>query len=212
MRGILRRCAVALLALTLLLGAVVPAASAMVFGSIDRYAGHALNIREDSSAYITLGKTVRLRMIELADRQIRRLNVRSFKSSRPAVAHVTDNGWVKALAPGKAKITMTARDGRQYALALTVLKTDAPTRIYFSQSSVTAWMGEKVELAPLLCARPLTALLGSNRVIWTTSDTKVALVSSTGVVTPRKPGTATVTATCGKLKATIRVKVRSAED
>ena len=208
MRRMMRRCALALLAMALLVAAVAPAASAMVYGSIDRYSGRTINIRENSSAYMSVGKLVRLRMVELDDRQVRQLRMTDIRSSRPSVAYVTPGGWVKAMNRGTAVITMTAKDGRQYRLTLTVIRSATPTRIWFSDESLSTRVGQKLALAPYLCARPITEVLASRRVLWTSSDTKVALVSSTGELTPRRPGVVTVTAACDGLKATVRVRVR----
>lgn len=207
MRGI-KRCAAALVALVLLTGALALPASAMVYGSIDRYSGKTLNIHEDSTAYMTIGKQVRLRMRALIDRRMTPLSVRSFESSKPSVAYVTPSGWVKALGRGTTRITMTAKDGARYALTLTVVKSDAITALWFREGAVATTVGKRIDLGEYLEAKPLTALLSSNRVLWKSSNTKVALVDTTGVVTPRKPGTATVTATCGKYKATIKVRVK----
>ena len=205
---LIRRCAAALVALVLLAGVLALPASAMVYGSIDRYSGKALNIREDSTAYMTVGKQVRLRMRALIDRRLTPLTVKSFESSRPSVAYVTPSGWVKALARGTTQITMTAKDGTRYTLTLTVVRSEAITALWFRESAVATTVGRRIDLGEYLEAKPMTALLSENRVLWKSSDTKVALVSTTGVVTPRRPGTATVTATCGKLKATIKVRVK----
>ena len=46
----------------------------------------------------------------------------TWKSSKPKIASVTASGLVKALAPGKAKITVKTSNGRKSTIVITVKK------------------------------------------------------------------------------------------
>ena len=81
-----------------------------------------------------------------------------------------------------------------------------PTSISLSPSSISLEVG-KTSQQITVTATPSTA---SNDVTWSTSDSKVATVSSSGVVTAVSKGTATITATSvysSSVKATLSVTV-----
>ena len=207
MKRMFKRALAALVLATLLAVAALPA-NAMVYGSIDRYAESSLKIWEDSTAFVTVGNRVRLVMTAYTGRALKKLTLKSCVSTVPTVAKATGKGWVKALKPGTTRVRLKAADGRQYTVRLTVIKSYAPKRIYFQQESLTAHVGTKLQLAPYLRARPVTGLLALNQLTWRSSDKSVATVDKLGAVTPRKPGKAKITVTCGKLKAVMTVRVR----
>ncbi len=207
MKRMFKRALAALVLMTLLAAVALPA-NAMVYGNIDRYAESSLKVWEDSSAFVTVGNRVHLVMSEYTGAALKKLALKSCISTVPTVAKVTAKGWVKALKAGTTRIRLKAKDGRQYTVRLTVVKSYAPTRLYFQQESVTAHVGARLMLGPCLRAKPATGLLALNKVTWRSADTSVATVDKLGVVTPRKPGKVKITATCGKLKATVTVRVR----
>ena len=207
MKRMIRRALAALVLATLLLGAAMPA-SAMVYGSIDRYDEASLKIWDDSSAFATVGKRVRFVMTRLESGALKKLTLKSCASSDPKVASVTAKGWVKTLKAGSTRIKLKSADGAKYTVKLTVVKSITPKSISFSKQTLTARVGTKLLLAPYLRAKPVTGLLALNQLTWKSADKSVATVDKLGVVTPRKAGKVKITATSGKLKATVTVKVK----
>lgn len=209
MAKLVKRTLVLLLSLVLLLGAAMPAASALVYGSLDDYDGGFINVFEDSSAFMTVGTEVQFRMTEIEGSTVYKLRAIGFSSQAPDVASVDDKGWVTALKPGTTGITMESDDGRMYTMALTVVRSNRPTKIRFSQRTLTTHTGVRTDLAEYLRAEPLNALLALNEVTWKSSRTSVVSVDKKqGRIIARRPGTATITATCGTKKATIKVTVK----
>lgn len=124
----------------------------------------------------------------------------SWKSSAGSVAEVfTNGGTVTAKAPGTARITVTTDDGG---------KTDYCTiivlgPIQFEKSSVKVGVGRS-EALKLLSENP-----DNTKITWTTSNSSIATVDSNGIVTGKKAGTVTVTATTpgGLYSASCKVNV-----
>ena len=107
----------------------------------------------------------------------------TYKSNKPKIASVNENGVVTALASGSAVITVTARDGsgKKATCAVTVIK---PAKIV----SVTNKEGQPVQ-APLKYVVGkgktinLTAVLEDKKatnakVVWASNDTGIATVTS----------------------------------
>lgn len=106
-----------------------------------------------------------------------------WKSSNPAVATVSDNGTVKAVKAGNAVITATA--GKVSAtckvtVANPVYKVTSIKLTATPSRNIAA--GRKVQLRATVAPSKAT----NKAVIWKSSNTKVATVSSTGVVTFKK--------------------------
>ena len=99
-------------------------------------------------------------------------------SSNTKVAKVAADGTVTAIAPGKANITATI-NGVKLTCQITVKAT--------SISATKATVYVKKTLA-------LTVNGGDGKITWSTSNKKIATVSSSGVVKGVKPGTVTITA------------------
>ncbi len=124
----------------------------------------------------------------------------TWKSSASDVAEVfTNAGTVTAVAPGTARITVTTNDGG---------KTDYCTvnvlgPIQFEQSTVKVGVGRS-ETLKLVSENP-----DNTKITWNTSNSSVATVDANGIVTGKKAGTVTVTATTpgGLYSASCRVNV-----
>lgn len=130
----------------------------------------------------------------------------TFKSSAPTVASIDLNtGLVTPHKKGTTTITATTSTGKKDTMKITVFDPYEPTKVTFAQgTAMNLYLNEPVSLTPVL--EPSTAKCPAYT--WKSSSTKIVTVSETGLLTPIKKGSATITATThnGK-KATIKVKV-----
>lgn len=115
----------------------------------------------------------------------------TWKSSKGSVAQVSSTGFVTAHSPGTAKITVTTQSGGRKSTCTVTVKPIIPTAVYLDNTNVTMTKGATVRLWPTVV--PSNA--SNMGVSWKTSNKKVATVSSSGVVTAKGNGTATITVT-----------------
>ncbi len=129
----------------------------------------------------------------------------TWKSLNPTIASITSAGKVTALKGGAAVITCTADDGGYLATCL-ITVVEPITKITLNHSYYKLGLGKSVTLKATLTSNSST----NNKVKWSTSNTTIATVSTTGVVKARKLGTCTITAKAtdgtGK-KATCKIRV-----
>ena len=134
----------------------------------------------------------------------------SWDSSDNSVAKVSD-GKVTALKAGTATITATAGD---ISSLITVTVADVPVPVTsvsvsgdgVSDGKLSLKSGASVQLTATV--KPDNAT--DRKVAWTSSDSSVANVMGTGVVTAgSKAGKATVTATAGGVSASVEVTVEA---
>ncbi len=136
----------------------------------------------------------------------------TWTSSNTSVATVSSTGLVTAKAAGTATITATAQDGSGKKGTCTVTVTNPTvlvTSVTVSPSSATLNVGNTKQLTATIAPSNAT----NKAVTWSSSNTSVATVSSSGLVTAKAAGTATITATAqdgsGK-KGTCTVTVTNA--
>ena len=120
----------------------------------------------------------------------------TFKSGNTKVATVSSKGVVKGVKAGTAVIT--AKVGNATATCKVTVKAST---IKFAKASVTIYKGKTATVKAT--ATP------SATVKYTSSNTKVATVSSKGVVKGVKAGTVTITAKAGTLKTTCKVVIKN---
>ncbi len=128
----------------------------------------------------------------------------TWTSSNYDVATVDKNGKITAKGVGYAVITATTTQGSKTATCnVSVVK--PVTGVSISKSSLRIEVGDKVTLKATI--KPSDA--SNQTVSWKSSDSKVASVSSSGKVTAKKLGTATITVTTadGSFKKTCKVEV-----
>ena len=128
-------------------------------------------------------------------------------SSSTSVAIVDNVGKVTAISKGTAAITATANDGSGKTATCSVTVNRLVTSITLNKSSASVYNGKTITLTATV--NPSTA--SDKSVIWSSSDTSVATVSSSGVVTGKTRGTTTITATAkdgSGVKATCNVEVK----
>lgn len=134
----------------------------------------------------------------------------TYKSSNKKIATVTSSGYVKGKKTGSCKITVTSKKNKKKKTTIKVKVVKKVTSVSLSKSSLTIPVGNSEKLKKTVL--PATGSFKS--VKWTTSNKKVATVSSAGVVKGIAAGTATIKATSveGSAKsASCKVKVLSAD-
>lgn len=166
---------------------------------------------------VTVGRTLQLSALvkgpageELSSREI------TWTSSDPAVAEVTPVGAVTARKPGTATITAQS-EGKSGSVTLTVapppaVAVDEPAAVasvtVAGPGSVSVEVGATTQLqATLKDARGQT--LTDRTVVWTTSDPKVVVAASSGVVTAVGAGSARVVANSEGRSAEVRFTVKA---
>ena len=115
----------------------------------------------------------------------------SWSSSDNKVATVSSKGVITAKGKGTCTITCTAADGYGTKNTCEVTVKQPVTTIALSDETVSLWVGNKKTLTAT--ATPTTA--NNTSVSWSSSDNKVATVSSKGVITAKGKGTCTITCT-----------------
>lgn len=116
----------------------------------------------------------------------------SWSSNKPAVAEVDKDGVVAGKTEGEALITVTTHNGSFTATcSVTVIKpTNAVSGVTVAVKRLDLVVGA---YASKLTATPLPANADNPAVTWSSSDKRVAKVSSEGIVTAVGSGTATIT-------------------
>ena len=135
----------------------------------------------------------------------------SWTSSNKKVVTVK-NGKITGKKKGTAKITVKLASG--YTTWFKV-KVQAPvvktTSLKVTDKATGAKVGKKVTLsrkAKLSLSTVVAPVTSKQKVTYSTSNKKVATVSSKGVITAKKKGTATITVKSGSKSVKIKVKVK----
>lgn len=115
-------------------------------------------------------------------------------SSNSKIAKVASNGKVTAKAKGTATITATV-SGKKYECKIIV---ETPS---ISKTKQTAYVGQKITLK----------INGTKqKVVWKTSNKKIATVNGSGDVVLKKKGSVTITATVAKKSYKCKITVKNA--
>ena len=112
-------------------------------------------------------------------------SIRSWTSSNRNIATVDSRGRITGKRAGRTRI---------------IVRTEKITGL---RSSQTMKRGAKLTLKPVL-----TPLTSQEKIIYSSSNKNVAVVSSRGVITARKKGTARITVRSGKKSYVIKVTVK----
>ena len=128
----------------------------------------------------------------------------AWQSSNANVATVSASGLLSAVAPGSANITATSEG----------VSASAPVTVTLIPVAFVAVSIDKPQVFVLQTAQVTSVTRDANNNVlsgrltsWTSSDVNIATVSSTGVVTGRGPGTATITGTSEGIRGTVQVTV-----
>ena len=131
----------------------------------------------------------------------------TWTTSDRSVVSVSTEGVLTAAGTGTAVITVKSEEGG-YVATCKVTVIQPVTGVSLNKTSATLVIGktDSVKLKPTV--RPENAT--TKTVTWKSSNTKVATVSSSGIVTAKGPGVATITCTTasGGFTATCKVTVR----
>lgn len=134
----------------------------------------------------------------------------TYKSSNKKIATVSSSGNVKGVKTGTCKITVTSKKNKKKKAKITVKVVKKVTSVKMKETSVTIPAGQTKTLKTTV----LPATGSYKKVTWSTSNKKIATVSSTGLVKGIAPGTVTIKATSvegSKKSASCKVKVLSAD-
>ncbi len=130
----------------------------------------------------------------------------AWTSSNTSVAAVDASGRVTTVAPGTTSISATS-EGQTGSATLTVLPVPVATVSISGASSLTP--GATAQLSATI--RDVNgAMLTDRTVVWGTSNSSIATVSATGLVSAVAPGTASISASSEGRTGTLVIQVRSA--
>ena len=126
-------------------------------------------------------------------------------SSDNNIATVDENGNVTAVAIGSATITASCGSVKAEC-KVTVLAIEA-TAVTLNKTEMELLIGAKEQLTATVSPDNAT----DKTVVWTSSDNNIATVDENGNVTAVAIGSATITASCGNVKAECKVTVLAIE-
>lgn len=159
--------------------------------------------------YVAKGKKVKLSTtVKVSPNKSANKKV-SYKSANRKIATVNSKGIVKGVKPGKTKITVISKKAKNKKASIkVVVKKAAIKKVTLNAKSANLSIGESKQLK----AKAVPTKNTSTKIAWSSSNKKVAVVSSKGKVTGKATGTATITAKAadgsGK-KATCKVTVKN---
>ncbi len=133
----------------------------------------------------------------------------TWSSSSPSVATVSQSGMVTSVAGGSTTISATA-EGKSGSAQLTVLAAPggAPVRMELTPTTVNIPAGASAQLQAL--AYDAQNLVTTREAyVWTSTNSSVATVSSSGLVTGVAAGTSTIRASSGNASAQVAVTITS---
>ena len=126
-------------------------------------------------------------------------------SDKSSVASVSSSGLVTARATGTARITATSTANSKVVTirTLQVVDTKTVTSVEIESDTTVLFVGGSLTLGAEVL--PATA---SQKVTWDSNNDSVATISSSGVVTGKAPGSATITVKAGAKTDTLRLVVQ----
>lgn len=126
-----------------------------------------------------------------------------YSSSNSGIASVSAAGTVTGLKEGK--VTITAKTSGLSASYKVMVVSNKPTGISFKKSKKTVIVGHTSKQKATVTGA--AGILKNAKPTYTSSNKKIATVSSTGAVKGRKTGTVTIKAKIGKYTASYKVGV-----
>lgn len=170
----------------------------------------AIDVTTDKTE-IKVGNTAQLSVAytaEKADKDITDDKTVTYKSSDDKVATVDATGKVTAVAPGKVTITASVVDGTITDTVEITVPVVPVTSIDLKVDKTDLEKGDIVNVVATVNPADTTE---DKTITWTSSNEKVAKVDANGTVTAVGGGNATITATIGDVKATVKFKVTAQE-
>ena len=142
-------------------------------------------------ATLEIGQTTSLKMLGSSKKA-------TWSSSKKSVAVVSKKGVVTAKKAGTATITAKV-GGKKYTCKVIVKKVASGSKTTISEKNLTLYVGD---------TQTLKILGSSKKASWSSGKKSVATITSKGLVTAKKAGTATITAKVGNKKYTCKVTVK----
>ena len=137
--------------------------------------------------------------------------VSSWKSSNTKIVTVTSSGKITGKKAGTATITVKLKSGLTSQVKVKVQKSDvAATSLTVLNKSTNKKISGTVTLKAkkkLTLATTVAPVTCKQKVTFTSSNKKIATVTSGGVITAKKKGTVTITVKVGKKSAKVKIKV-----
>ena len=131
----------------------------------------------------------------------------SWNSSNPAVVSVGSKGLITANAAGTATITVTTEDGNKTAQCVITVneKVISVTNVTLNKTSINLSVNETEQLSANISPSNAT----NKKVTWSSSNTNIASVSSSGLITAKAIGKVTIAVTTedGNKTATCAVNI-----
>ncbi|MBQ7257630.1 MAG: Ig-like domain-containing protein [Abditibacteriota bacterium] len=127
----------------------------------------------------------------------------TYKSSDTSIATVNSSGVIKGIKVGEATVTVRTKDKTKYKKCKVRVKSQAVTGVSLNKTSLDLMKGDTFVLKATV--KPSGAL--DKTVTWSSSNEKVAKVSSSGKVTAVAKGSATITVTTNDGGKTAKCKV-----
>ena len=138
-------------------------------------------------------------------------SVKTWKSSNTKIATVK-SGTVRGVKAGTATITVTLKSGISKNFKVKVQKTDVATTSIKVMDAVTKkTVGKSVSLKAkgrLKLVTTVSPMTSKQKVSWSSSNKKVATITSKGVVKAKKRGKTIITVKSGKKTYKIKVNVK----
>lgn len=159
---------------------------------------------DKSSVSLNPGEVENLKAIFNPNSEIKSL---TWSSSDKKVAEVTSDGTVKAVASGKATITVASADDPSIKATCSVTVAVPAVSIKLNKTTVDIKMGSSEQIIATVSPEDSTY----KGITWSSSNPKVAKVSSNGTITTVSVGTAVITAKSNynyavKASCTVNVK------
>ncbi|MEW5914835.1 MAG: Ig-like domain-containing protein [Gemmatimonadota bacterium] len=129
----------------------------------------------------------------------------TWSSGTPAVASVNSSGVVTGVLPGNTVIT--ARTAGLSGTAVVTVRLVPVAAVHVTPTSGTVPVNQTMQLTASLVDAAGNVLTG-RPITWTSSDQRIATVSSGGLVRGRAKGTATITTTSEGQTATATISVQ----
>ena len=168
------------------------------------------------SMNVQANKTIPLKLKQTFNAKVTRMangdKVSSWKSSNTKVATITSNGKITARKSGTTTITVKLKSGITSSFKVKVQKTDvAATSVTVLNKSTNKKISGTVTLKvkkKLTLATTVAPVTCKQKVTFTSSNKKIATVTSSGVITAKKKGTVTITVKVGRKSAKVKIKVK----
>lgn len=130
--------------------------------------------------------------------------VKAWKSSNPKVVTVSSKGKLTAKRVGSATITVTMTSGASAKCQVTVQKGAVKTRtLKLTRASIELKKGQTYRIGTI--RTPITA---ADKVTYSSSNKKIAAITSSGKLTAKRAGNVNITVRSGSKKAILKVMIK----